>query len=141
MRENEKTNYDYIVPMEPPHGLFSRIIRRLGLEKRIRLVKRHLGVFIAAAAVFLFLSIFAFIGLKEVLSESSFGPYLSLIYSDPGIVIKYWQSFILSLLESMPGSSIVIFLIPLTFVLLFVKFVGSNYEKFVSLIKSTRNKK
>ena len=118
-----------------PRGLFSRIIKRLGFEKQLDVVKRHLKFFVPALLVFVFLSIFAFIGLKQVLVQSSFGPFLSLIISDPKMVLKYWQSFLLSVFESMPGAYILFFLITLALFLLFVRSAGIYVEKLFSLTK------
>ena len=125
-------------PAIPPRGLFSRIIKRLKLEKQLRIVQRRLGFFAVLLGVFLFLSIFAFVGLKQVLAESGFGPYLSLIFSDPGIVLKYWDSFLLSVFESMPGAGIAIFLAALALLLLLVKLASSSLEKFYLVVKSVR---
>ena len=51
-----------------PRGLFSRIIKRLGLEKELALVKGNLKFFTALLAMFLTLSVFALIGVKHVLA-------------------------------------------------------------------------
>jgi hypothetical protein len=125
-------------PSLVPRGLFSRIIKRLGLEKQLRIARKHLGFFTGALVVFLILSFLAFIGLKQVLAESSFGPYLSLIFSDPGVVLKYWHSFLFSIFESVPSASIAIFLAALALFLLFVKFSSSSLEKLCLVIKSIK---
>ena len=66
--------------IKAPRGLFSRIIKRLGLERQLQIIKRNLGFFIGGLAVFVILSTFAIIGLREVLSESSFGPFVSFVF-------------------------------------------------------------
>ncbi len=136
MRKDEEQAFSHSVSLKPPQGLFSRIMRRLGLERQLRIVKNNLGLFSVLLATFLVLSFFAFIGLKHVLAESSFGPFLSLILSDPGIVLKYWHSFALSVLESVPGAYIALFLIPLALLLLFVRLVGARIEKFLLIMRS-----
>ncbi len=128
-------------PSLVPRGLFSRIIKRLGLEKQLWIIQRRLGFFAALLAVFLFLSIFAFVGLRQVLTESSFGPYLSLMFSDPGIVLKYWDSFLFSIFESMPGTGIALLLTALALLLLLIKFASSSLEKFYLVIKSIKKQK
>ncbi len=128
-------------PSLVPRGLFSRIIKRLKLERQLRIVQKHLGFFAVLLGVFLFLSIFAFVGLKQVLAESSFGPYLSLVFSDPGIVLKYWNSFLFSVFESMPGTGIALFLTAFAFLLLLVKLASSSLEKFYLVVKSVRKQK
>ncbi len=126
--------------VKPPRGLFSNIIRRLGLEKQIVIVKKNLGFFVSFLSVFVFLSVSAFIVLKHVLSESSFGPFLSLAINDPALVIKYWHSFILSIFESIPGITIVYFLFSFGFLILFLRFAGAYFGKFMALSKSIKKK-
>jgi hypothetical protein len=138
---DERQIFTRISPATPPRGLFSRIIKRLGLEKQLDVARGHLEFFVPALLVFVFLSIFAFIGLKQVLTQSSFGPFLSLIFSDPKMVLKYWQSFLLSIFESMPGAYILFFLIPLALFLLFVRLAGIYFEKLSSLIKLINKQK
>ena len=132
--------YGTYTAVTPPRGLFSRIISRLGLERELKLVRRHLGFFSAATAIFLFLSVFAFIGLKDVLAESNFGPFLALAFSDPSIVIKYWHSFSLSLFESIPGAALALLLLPLALLLLFVRFVSGSVQKFSDIMRSINKK-
>ncbi len=141
MRDNQKPFELALVT--PPRGLFSRILKRLGLEKQLRIVERHLGFFTGLLAVFIFLSIFAFVGLKEVFDESNLGPFLSLVFSDPGMVLKNWQSFSLSVFESMPAAYFAVFLIPLALFLLLIKMAGADFEKLLLIVKSInrQNKK
>jgi hypothetical protein len=125
----------------PPRGLFSRIIKRLGLEKELILVKRYLGFFAGLLVIFLFLSVFAFIGIKHVLAESSFGPFVSLILSDPGAVIKYWHSFLFAAFESMPGITATALLFSLAFLALFIRLAALTFEKLFIVIKSINKQK
>jgi len=124
-----------------PKGLFSRIIKRLGLEKELILVKRYLGFFTGLLVIFLFLSVFAFIGIKHVLAESSLESFISLIFSDPGIVIKYWHSFAFAAFESMPGITATALLFSVAFLMLFVRLVALTFEKLFIVIKSINKQK
>lgn len=126
--------------IKTPRGLFARIIKRLGLERQLLIVKRHLGFFAGILIVFVFLSIFAFIGLKHVLAESSFGPYLSLIISDPGMVLKNWHSFVFSVLESVPGADMFAVLLAVGVLLMCVKLVNKYLNKLLSIIKNINKK-
>ena len=136
MREAQESNFEPVASATPPRGLFSRIIRRLGLEIQIFVVKEHLSVFVVLLIVFVVLSVFAVIGLKYALAKSGFGPYLSLVFSDPGAVIKYWHSFILSVFESMPSSMIFLVLLGAALILLAVRLICTALEKLFSLKKS-----
>ncbi len=118
-----------------------RIIRRLGWEKQLAVVERNLGLFTGLFAGIILLSIFAFIGLMHELVESSFGPFLALIFSDPVIVFKYWHSFIFSVFESMPGISIISLILTAAFLMLCVRLISVNFQKFLALIKLIRKQK
>lgn len=137
---DERRIFTRISPATPPRGLFSRIIKRLKLEKQLRLVKKHLAFFASFFVVFLILSVFAFIGFKHVLAESDLGPFVSLMFSDPGMVLKYWQSFALSVFESAPAGMIFILLITVSFLLFLAKFLGASFEKFSLLARSIRKR-
>lgn len=137
---DERQIFTCISPAAPPRGLFSRIIKRLKLEKQLRLVKKHLAFFASFFVVLLTLSVFAFIGFKHVLAESDLGPFVSLMFSDPGMVLKYWQSFILSVFESAPAGMIFILLITVAFLLFLAKFLGISLERFSLLAKSVRKR-
>ena len=128
-------------PSPVPHGLFSRIIKRLGLEKELIIVKRYLGFLTGLLVIFLFLSVFAFIGIKHVLAESSLEPFISLIFSDPGIVIKYWHSFAYAAFESMPGVTATALFISVAFLLLFIRLAAFSFEKLFIVIRSINKQK
>ena len=130
-----------IRPLKPPRGLFKRIIDRLGLEKQLQLVKHNLGFFSVLSAVFVVLCIFAYIGLKAVLAESSFGKYLQLLLSDPDVVLRYWKIYLYTLFESLPAFYLSLFLIPLALIIIFASYVSRNIEKVLLLTKSIRKQK
>lgn len=139
--QNKEESFENISPVRPPRGLFSHIISRLGLEKELAIVQRHLKFFTVLFGIFLILSIFAFIGVKHVLATSSFGPFLYLAFSDPGVVIKYWHSFLFAAFESMPGIVIAGLIFSLAFLMLFVRFAVFAIEKTAILIKSINKQK
>jgi hypothetical protein len=60
-------------------------------------------------------SVFAFRTLSQEFSNSDFSQYFSLVFSNSGIIIKYWKEFILTLTDSVPIVSMV-FLLALVFV-------------------------
>lgn len=137
MRNNEE-NTENIRPVRPPRGLFSRIIKRLGLEKELAVVRKHRGFFIGFFLIFSVLSVLAVVGLKSILSESSFGPYLSLIFSDPEIVITYWKSYLLSVFESMPGGMISVTFASVAFLLITARLTVTTMEKISEIRKSIK---
>lgn len=119
-----------------PEGLFARIMGRLGLEKELRLVRNNLGFFGGLAVIFLVLSGFAFIGVRQVWQESSVGPLLALAFSDPSIVVRYWHSFVLSVIESVPGISAALLLFAVATCLLFGRMLAGTIERF-GVLKNT----
>lgn len=119
-----------------PQGLFERVLKRLGIEKQIRSIQRHLGVFASLEALFIILSGIAFFGLWEVLFESSFGPYFALLFTDPGIVVTHWHSYGYSLIESVPSIAVMIVLFSLGFLLLFFKLVMNAFQSWKQIKKS-----
>lgn len=141
MRDSQEKPFEYEASVTPPRGLFSRIIKRLGLEKELILIKRHLGFFTSLLVIFLILSIFAVIGIRQVLAESSFGQFVSLIFSDPSVVIKYWHSFLFASFESMPGITATALLFSVALLMLFVRFTAIAIERLFITIKSINKQK
>lgn len=139
--EQENQPFEHAASATPPRGLFSRIIKRLGLEKELALVKANLKFFGTLLAVFLVLSIFAAIGIKHVLAESSFGSYISLAFSDPSIVVKYWHSFMFAAFESTPGMTATVLLFSVAFLLLFIRLAAFSIEKLSIITKSINKQK
>ena len=118
-----------------PKGLFSKIVKRLGLEKELALIKKHIRFFAVLLAIFIVLFIFAAIGVKSVLKESDFLPFFSLIFSDPGIVVKYWDSFLLSVFESTPGFAFAGFILAFAFMMFFTRIIFISIDKISHLLK------
>ena len=125
----------------PPKDLFPRIMKRLGLEKELVLVKRYAGFFSVLLTIFVVLSIFAFIGVKSVLKESGFLPFISLIFSDLGMVVKYWDSFLFLIFESAPGFVFAGFIFSLAFAMLFARLVLFAIDKILNTLKLISNQK
>ena len=95
--------------LEPPSGLFDKIMNRIHREERLLLIRR---LFIFSGML-----IGSIIGLvpsfKLLLSEatnSGFFNFSSLIFSDFNLVIKYWQSFGMAILQTLPAVGLAIFL-------------------------------
>lgn len=139
--QKDNQRFEDMPSVRLPRSLFSRIIKRLGLEKELILAKRYLGFFVVLLMIFLFLSIFAFIGIKHVLAESNLEFFISLIFSDPGIVIKYWDSFAFAAFESMPGITATALLLSVAFLALFIRLAALAFEKLFMVIKLINKQK
>ena len=91
----------------------------------------------ARALVFcsVFLTVVSLVGvwgsisyLFSSLYESSFVNYLSLLFSDPDVVLMYWQQFVLSLLESLPVVGMVLSLVALASLLVSFRVLVVNMK-------------
>lgn len=127
MNENYEKLFSRLETLEPPIGLSDKIMVSIR-EKRTSALKYRLYVFsfglLASIAVF----IPALQAFKAGLAESGFMEFLSLLSSDTRLVLNYWQSFSLSLLEALPALSLTI---ALAAVLTF-------FESLKSLIKNAK---
>lgn len=103
--------------VEPPAGLFGRIMCRIEKEKKLITLRRRIIIF----SVGLVGSAIAFIPalklMRADLADSGFMTFFSLFFSDTKVVMTYWQNFGQSLLETLPVTglaavllSIVVFL-------------------------------
>ena len=90
----------------PPADLYGRIINRINHEEKLMILKRRLILRSSG----LLLSIFAFIPLVIKLladiTKSGLMQFLSLLFSDFGIVMSDLGDYALSLLESTPVLSL-----------------------------------
>ncbi|OGG66272.1 hypothetical protein A2Z56_00565 [Candidatus Kaiserbacteria bacterium RIFCSPHIGHO2_12_45_16] len=104
--------YVYMVQnhIELPPNLRARVL--LGVRKEE--IKRA-RVFLLASALVIPASLVGFWFVLQYLLTSfyqtSFYSYLSLIFSDPDVVLAYWQQFLLVLLEALPVASMIVALI------------------------------
>lgn len=106
--------------IEPPAGLFEKILNRIHKEERLFVLRKVVLFSITFTG-----SVIGFIpALKMLISDftqSGFLRFFFLIFSDFSSVITYWQSFTLILLETLPALSLVLFLTVLLVLLQSVK--------------------
>ena len=118
MPDNLQTLLNHYNPPEAPDNLFNKIITRINRRQRMLAISRVivfsfslLGSLVAAWPIFS--------AVKIEFVNSGFLQFLSLVFSDFEVIITYWQSFALTLLESLPAISIA-----LSLLILFI-FMGS----------------
>lgn len=99
---------DFYAELEPPKGLFGKIIRRIHREQRLLILKKIIIFSVAFAGSFLMLGISLKMLAADV-SQSGFFNLSLLAFSDFSIVIQYWKNFGLALLETLPAVSIALF--------------------------------
>lgn len=130
-KDYEKLFFHFRQP-ELPNGLLDRVINRINKERKLISVRRRLVIF-----SFIFIaSIAAFVpALKMVeaeLANSRFVEFFSLLFSDTNIVMAYWQNFVLSLLEALPVTSLIILLFVMFMLLESAKALAKNIKIFYS---------
>ncbi len=124
--------FSYLKPPEPPADLFARILNKIQRERRVALLRRRIAIF----AVGVLSSLIAFVPalkmLEKGVSSSGFAYFLSLIFSDLQVITTYWQSFVMSLLETLPVSSLAAFLTVIFVFLASIRFLIRDARTFVS---------
>lgn len=96
--------------VEPPAGLFNKVMGRIEREERLLSLKRRIFAFSVGLASCLSVSAYSFNLAQDTFGASGFKEYFSLIFSDTTLVFNYWQSFFMSLLESFPAMEAAFFL-------------------------------
>lgn len=87
--------------------------------KSARVIKWKTFGYLGVSVLSLSGSIFSIKSLIEQFARLGFFDYFSLIFSDGGVIAKYWKEYTLTLADSLPVVSIAIL-----FVLLFILFVS-----------------
>ena len=95
--------------IQPPQGLYEKVIQRIHKEQRILAIKNAV-IF----SITLIGSAIAFVPAYNMLladfTQSGFLEFFSLIFSDFSVVTAYWKNFTLVLLETLPAISLALFL-------------------------------
>ncbi len=112
-----------------PEGLHRAILLRLNTEQKKAVRKRFfvagLSFVVSFGATATAVSI-----LMINLAQSGFWKFVSLMFSDGGTVLSYWQQFSLSLLESFSIPEMIVSLVCVLAVMLSLKFLLKNKSAF-----------
>ena len=108
--------------IEPPNGLYEKIINRIHKERRLLTIRKR--IFIFSVGLLGSLTAFwpAYRAVKIEFLQSGFFQFASLVFSDFSIIAAHWQNFTLVLLEVLPIMSLIIFL-----AVLFTLFESAKY--------------
>ncbi len=101
--------FGHLQAPEPRPELLGFIIQRISAE-RLYAAKRRLVIFSLGMIGSLAGVIPAFMSMRTHMAQSGFAEFFSLLFFDAGSLVAYWQSFALTLLESLPAVSIAAFL-------------------------------
>jgi len=107
------SNMKNIRQIEPPEGLFDRIILAIRREQELQYRKRLLFGF-AGLLVISFVAVpFSWTILINQIKTSGISYFISAAFSDFGAFLILWQDFGLAILESLPLMGMMIFAISL----------------------------
>ena len=119
--------------IEPPIGLFEKIIKRIHREERLLILRR-----VILFSITLIGSLIGFFPALNMLlsdfNQSGFLRFFSLAFSDFSTVTTYWQSFAMILLETLPAISLALFLAVLVTFLQSIKSLSKDVK---TIIKAT----
>lgn len=118
--------------IEPPTGLFEKIMARIHREERFILIRR-LFVFSGLLAGSLIGIIPSFKLILSEASSSGFFNFSSLIFSDFSLVVKYWQSFGMAILQTLPAVGLAIFLAVILVMLQSIKSLVKNVKTLATI--------
>ena len=133
--EHEKENINQVKPETPPAYLFGRIMKRIGIERKLALSKKRAAYFSFAFAGSLAAFFATLLTLSGALIQSELAKFFSVIFSDPMVAAANWQDFGLFFLESLPVTYLVIFLAALFALLQSVKYAAKNFADVRALLK------
>lgn len=118
--------------IEPPAGLLPKIMKRIRREERILLIKR-----VVAFSVTLVASFVAFFPVINMLvsdfTDSGFFNFFSLAFSDFSLILAYWQSFAMILLQTLPALSLALFLAVLVTFLQSARSLAKDVKKIIKV--------
>ena len=117
--------------IEPSAGLRNSIMYRIEREE----MKKAMYKIVFSSAVSIlsaFFAIFSAINIIKDASQSGLSEYLSLMISDGYVVVSYWQTYIMSVAESLP-------IVPITIIIASVCFFIWSADTFLENLKDTKS--
>ena len=117
--------------LEPSENLKNSIISRIKVEERKRAIYK-VAYSSALTLASIFMSVFYMINIIKDSSQSGLSEYFSLLFSDGALIASYWQTYVLSVVESLP-------IIPITVVVASIGIFVWSINTFLSNIKNTRS--
>ncbi len=101
MQQDYERLFRGLSKISPPETLYHRILMQLAREEKRAAALRTAFFGVTSLASFVVL-IMAFQYTANELAQSDFYRYFSLLFSDGGILLRYWKEFTLTLVESLP---------------------------------------
>lgn len=130
MNQDLEKLFTHLEPPEPPAELLGRILNSIQREKGLRAAKKRIAIFSLGVLGSLVAAIPVFQAAHGAVVESGFSHFLSLIFSDFGTVITFWDKFIFSIFESLPVMNVALLLAVIFIFLGSLKYLVKNIAVF-----------
>jgi len=109
-----KTYKDFlkgIKQKEPSKTLFDRIIQNIKAEENFIILRRKIMFISISTIISMSLFIFSIVLIRNKAVETGFSSFSSLIFSDFNIILQNRKNFIISLLETIPITNVILSLL------------------------------
>jgi hypothetical protein len=113
MRRDYEQLFSHLKPLEPPAGLFDRIILAIKREQEFQHTKRLAFGFLALLLVSLASAPFSWSLFTSQVQNSGILYFISTAAADLGAYLVLWQDFSLAIVESLPIVGITVFILNL----------------------------
>jgi len=88
--------------IKAPEGLGDRILLSIEQEKKLRIIRRRLAVYLAVFCVSILAVVPLFVSAFNSLIASGFFDFAWLIVTDAPAIVSFWQIFAVTILEALP---------------------------------------
>jgi hypothetical protein len=131
MIENYKKLFNYLKTDEVPDYLYKKVMDRIGLERKLMSIRRKVYLYSSATVVSFSALVAAFYYIQLEMASSGFMNYFSLLFSDMDVVLISWQNFSITLLEALPTTSLILFLVSTAALMYMAKNLAKNIQIFI----------
>jgi hypothetical protein len=121
MREDFEKFFEELRPIEPPAGLFDRIILAIKKEQELQQTKRLLFSFLFLLVVSLIATPLSWTVLLSQVKSSGIIYFISTAVSDFGTFLAFWKDFGLAIAESLPVAGITVFVLNMILVVFTIR--------------------
>jgi hypothetical protein len=110
MRKDFEQLFTHLDSPNPPAYLLPKIMQAIADEKQPAIFKGKLVIFSLMAIFSVAAAVYALVLFKTGAAESGFWQFISLLFSDYQVVVTAWQNYLLSLIETLPLTSLILLL-------------------------------
>lgn len=121
MRKDYEKLFAHLKPVEPPVGLFDKIVLAIKKEQELQHTKKLLFGFLSLLIISFIAIPFSLILLINQVESSGILYFISTAVNNFGVFLALWQDFSLAILESLPIMGIVVFTINMALILFTIR--------------------